>query len=92
MAAGAGRDPGPHRLGGQLPGPQAEDAAHLGLQIGRAQVEVQPVLLALDLGHPLQQHLDPDSAFRHQSAVAAAGRARLPWVVPRSAMLTFPCK
>jgi len=37
-------------LAGQQPRPEVEHAPDLGVQVGRAQVQVQPVLLALTSG------------------------------------------
>src|SRR6266487_6936384 len=65
--------PGPAVLGdglaGQQPRPEVEHAPDLGVQVGRAQVQMQPVLLALDVGHPLQQHVYPGAAVRLKAAV-----------------------
>ena len=54
---------------------EIHDARGLGLQVGGAQVQMEPVLLALDVGHPLQQHVDPDTADRREAAIRAAGEA-----------------
>src|SRR5215475_1483498 len=55
-------------LAGQQRRAEAGDPPDLGLEIRRAQVQVQPVLLALDVRHPLQQYLDPGAALRLEAA------------------------
>jgi hypothetical protein len=78
VAVGIGQDmPTPavlaDRLAGQQRRAEIQDARDLGLQVGGAQVQMEPVLLALDLRHLLQQHVDPDAAHRRKAAIRAAG-------------------
>jgi hypothetical protein len=69
--------PAPAVLHDSLTGDQgrteAEDPPDLGVQAGRAQIQVQPVLLALAAGHRLHEHPDALAAFRYQAPARPAG-------------------
>jgi len=63
-----------HWRAGQPPGSQPHDTVDLGIQADGAQIQVESVLPALDLGHLLQEDLDSLAAGRNQSLTALTGR------------------
>jgi hypothetical protein len=62
------------RRAGQWHCSQRNDTFDLGLKAGSAEIQVEPVLSALRLGHPLQQDLDSMAIGGNQTLVAPAGR------------------
>jgi 8-oxo-dGTP pyrophosphatase MutT (NUDIX family) len=57
---------------GEPPGAKGKHAGDLGVQVGRAQVQVHPVLGTLGLRYPLQQYLDARPVRREQRPVGAS--------------------
>lgn len=64
-----------NRLASEQPCAQRDGTLHFGGQVFGAQIQVQPVLPALGLGHLLQQDLYPLAVGGNQALVRATGRA-----------------
>ena len=72
-----------YRRGGQLPRSQRDDTLDLGIEIGSAQIQVQPILRTLGFGHALQEDLDALAADGNKALIGTAGRAGA--VIPKHA-------
>lgn len=62
-----------YRRAGQLQRSQRNDAVGFGMQISRAQIQVQPVLSVLGLGHLLQEDLDAPATTAAALQTLASG-------------------